>query len=42
MILIITKKTSEEIDWKAGALADDVGAMCRSDSISVHKVFPST
>jgi hypothetical protein len=36
---IKTKKTKREVKCKAGAYADDVHVICRSDKRSVHRVF---
>ena len=39
MINLETKITKEKVGAKAGGFADDVGAVCKSDALSVQKVF---
>ena len=39
MIELKTPIDKEDIGFKAGAFADDVGALCKGDSRSVQRVF---
>ena len=39
MIKLVSKISKEEIGFKAGAFADDVGVLCGGDQLSVRRVF---
>ena len=39
MIKLVSKISKEEIGFKAGAFADDVGVLCGGDLLSVRRVF---
>ena len=39
MIKFTTKISKEDISFKAGAFADDIGVLCGGDLLSIKKVF---